>query len=184
MNTIANIKQNSSDKIVVSLVASNFLTRWPCHVCGGHTDKVSILAEVTDGPYAGFRVCETCLKTRDFDKKLIEHAKRLEEQSAELRKLVGCLEVPTLAEWYQRDIEHEIETIRSHDHYTDIQIVEYFLDDLSGIDNLTKEYAHYRIEWLMQNGLTRKQIDERIASNRVASAKERLAAEIDFDCPF
>ena len=27
-------------KIEVKLVRSNFLTRWPCHVCGGHTEKV------------------------------------------------------------------------------------------------------------------------------------------------
>jgi len=31
--------------IEVKFVESGFLTRWPCHVCGGCTEKVDILCE-------------------------------------------------------------------------------------------------------------------------------------------
>jgi hypothetical protein len=40
--------------IKVELVWTNVVTRWPCTICGGSTEKVSVLAE---GP-GGIRVCE------------------------------------------------------------------------------------------------------------------------------
>jgi hypothetical protein len=46
--------------IKVDLVWSGFYTRYPCHVCGGCTDKVAVLAE---GP-GNLRVCETCIGER------------------------------------------------------------------------------------------------------------------------
>jgi rRNA maturation endonuclease Nob1 len=40
------------DKIRVSLVRSSCYTRYPCHICGGTTDKVAVLAEVeTEVPF-------------------------------------------------------------------------------------------------------------------------------------
>lgn len=170
MNTITNIKQNSSDKIIVSLVSSNFLTRWPCHVCGGHTEKVSILAEVTEGEYKGFRVCETCLETRDFDKKLVETAERLEQQSVELRELVGRLEVPSYAEWHQREFDDDIEVMRAHD-YTDEQIVDDCIDFISN-ESLNKEYAPPRIDWLIKHGVTQERIDFLVAGKRAKNATQ------------
>jgi hypothetical protein len=36
------------DTIVTELVETEVCIRWPCHVCGGHTDKVRILCEGKD----------------------------------------------------------------------------------------------------------------------------------------
>lgn len=87
------------NKVKVELVESCFLTRRKCHVCGGQTEKVPILAEVISGPETGFRVCETCLEQRDFDAKLNARAQKLEEQAIYLRTLIGKLDVPTYAEY-------------------------------------------------------------------------------------
>lgn len=189
MNTITNIKQNFSDKIIVSLVASNFLTRWPCHLCGGHTEKETVLAEVKDGPYAGFRVCETCLKTRDFDKKLIEHAEKLEQQSVGLRELVGRLEVPTYAEWHQRSFEHEVSYMQEAIDYTDEQITDSCIDTLSD-ESLRKEYAPPCIDWLIKHGMPQERIDFLVAGKRAKNAAQAKANQKfddfdhDHDIPF
>jgi hypothetical protein len=92
-----------ADKIKFKLVASNFLTRWPCHVCGGSTEKEPILAESDDG----FRVCERCLELRDFDAALQARAIRLEREAAETRDMVGRIEAPTYAEWQLAMKQHE-----------------------------------------------------------------------------
>ena len=97
------------DPIKLELVETNFLTRWPCHVCGGCTEKHPILAEVTEGPFKDFRACETCMESRDFDAKLTAQAERLEEHAACLRAAVGRLEVPTFQEWEDAINRHEKE---------------------------------------------------------------------------
>jgi hypothetical protein len=85
--------------IEVKLVETNVLTRWPCHVCGGCTEKVSILAETDNG----FRICERCLSDGDLDAKLRARADRIEREApievAELRGLIGRVKAPTYAEW-------------------------------------------------------------------------------------
>ena len=92
-------RRRSGQPVEVQLVKSFMLTRWPCHVCGGHTDKLPVLAEVQGGEHDGFRVCETCIRNRDFDEKLHQSAERLEAQAAELRSLGGRLRVPSYREW-------------------------------------------------------------------------------------
>jgi hypothetical protein len=84
-----------SGPVKIVLVRSGFLTRYPCVVCGGCTEKVSVLAE---GP-GNLRVCETCLKDRKFDHHLKKHAAELEAEAALLRQLFGRLEVPTYKQW-------------------------------------------------------------------------------------
>jgi hypothetical protein len=32
-----------TERITIELVETNVFTRWPCTVCGGHTEKVSVL---------------------------------------------------------------------------------------------------------------------------------------------
>jgi hypothetical protein len=88
-----------TDPIQISLVQTNVLTRWPCDVCGGCTDKVSVLAEGIDERGNTVRVCETCLKDGDIDRRLKEHADRLAWAVANCRSLIGRLKVPTYAEW-------------------------------------------------------------------------------------
>ena len=92
-----------NNRVKVELVETNFFTRHACHCCGGHTEKVAILAEVRSGPHEGFRVCETCIETRDFEVKMLAYATTLERQAQELRGLVGRLDVPTHAEYLAAD---------------------------------------------------------------------------------
>jgi hypothetical protein len=85
-----------TEMIEVKLERTNFFTRWPCTVCGGHTEKVEVLAE-SEG--RGVRVCERCLQCGDIDGHLARHAAELEQEAARLRSLIGRLKVPTYQEW-------------------------------------------------------------------------------------
>jgi hypothetical protein len=87
------------NQVVFEFVRTNFFTRFPCHVCGGCTEKVGILCEVKDGPYKGWRVCEQCLKSGDVDERLQKNIKRVEEELQELRALAGNLVVPSYEQW-------------------------------------------------------------------------------------
>ena len=91
----------SVQPIHAELVCASMCTRWACHVCGGHTEKESVLCEVPKSheTHAGFRVCEKCLEDGDLDAKLLHHATTLEAQAAALRDTVGRLRVPSFADW-------------------------------------------------------------------------------------
>jgi hypothetical protein len=101
-------KHLEKQKVKVELVRSCYLTRYPCHVCGGLTGKDSILAEVKEGEFKGFRVCRQCIAQRDFDRKLLKRAEHLTEVVTTLRSLVGRLEVPTLQEYEARTRDYEV----------------------------------------------------------------------------
>jgi hypothetical protein len=92
-----------TDPVEIKLVRTNFLTRWPCTVCGGCTEKVVVLAEGSDHDDAfhdsTVRVCETCLEHGNIDQRLEDHAARLVDYAAAIRALKGRLQVPTYAEW-------------------------------------------------------------------------------------
>jgi hypothetical protein len=85
-----------SNKIEIKLVGTNVFTRWACTVCGGHTDKVSILAEDQLG---GIRVCEQCLHAGNIDDRLREHVAWLRQRADYIESLIGRLIVPTYEEW-------------------------------------------------------------------------------------
>jgi hypothetical protein len=99
--------------IEMKLTTTNFYTRWPCHVCGGTTEKVNVLCEGHDARLAGevrdnsVRVCEQCLRDGDIDGRLVRHAARLESKAAYLRTFIGRLKVPTYAEWqaYEKRVD-------------------------------------------------------------------------------
>ena len=110
MSNVVNFK-SKLPPIKVGLVEANFLTRWPCTVCGGNTDKVPILAEGRQdfssgdfhvGEYRTIRVCEFCLNTGDIDARLELGARQLECQAQSLREIIGRLQVPPFAEWQAR----------------------------------------------------------------------------------
>jgi hypothetical protein len=111
---------NTSDNstIEIKLVRSTFLTRWPCTVCGGCTEKVLVLAEAPmpdaelpsgwpTNPAAqlmrtrgeAIRVCESCLEAGNVDARLAAHADQLEVYADALRALTGRLRVPSYAQW-------------------------------------------------------------------------------------
>jgi hypothetical protein len=91
----------TTEKIVFRLVRTNVFTRWPCHICGGETEKVPILCESGGETKVGLRICERCLSCRDFDAHLESHAQALEAQAAQTRALIGRIEAPSFAEWKQ-----------------------------------------------------------------------------------
>jgi hypothetical protein len=101
-------------RIKVELVESSSLAEWPCHVCGRMRDKAPILAEVRKGEFKGFRVCGTCIKKRNFDQKLLEHAGRLEKFGQKLRALIGRLDVPTFKEYRAKVREYNKEWRKEH----------------------------------------------------------------------
>src|SRR5450755_1815073 len=92
-----------SGPIKIDLVWTNVHMCWPCSVCGGSTDKDSVLAEGPDG----LRVCHDCMKDGDFDARLEAHIARKEEHAQFLRTLIGRLQVPTYQEWRDECDRHE-----------------------------------------------------------------------------
>jgi hypothetical protein len=88
-------------QIEIKLERTDVFTRWYCHVCGGCTGKVGVLAEGEDTINGGgvVRVCEQCLEAGDIDARLERRAAHLEACAAEARALIGNLKVPTFAEW-------------------------------------------------------------------------------------
>jgi len=80
-----------------SFVKTNYITRWHCDVCGGTTEKESVLCEVTEGPEKGLRVCEQCLKAgqKKVNDTLRGHAESLEEEARYIRSLIGRLKLPS-----------------------------------------------------------------------------------------
>ncbi len=96
-NREENIMQK--DKIVFELVTTNVMKQWPCNVCGGYTEDVPILAEVSDGQHKGLRICETCIENGNHDKMLFEYAEHLERTAQYTRSLIGRLVVPSIDEY-------------------------------------------------------------------------------------
>ena len=90
----------SEHPIELKFERTNVFTRWPCTVCGGCTEKVPVLVEAKDTINGGdIRVCEQCLKRGEVDDELRKHADQLVAHAQELRRLVGCLRVPTFEQW-------------------------------------------------------------------------------------
>lgn len=179
MITVANIKPQN--QIAVSLVETNFLQRRPCHVCGGWTDKVSILAEVESGEHKGFRVCECCIEQGGIDEKLIARAANFDDQAKELRELVGRLVLPSFTDWHQRQLECGIECMRQHLDYSDDQIVKELIEDIAR-DLSDATYTEVRRNWLMQRSMTTAQIDARVTKLRAElQAKHSI---LNQDIPF
>ena len=80
--------------IKISLIETNFLTRWQCHVCGGATEKDPVLAEGDQdiGPsgdgkgreHRTIRICDQCLKGDDglsIDQRLERLAMRFDTEA-------------------------------------------------------------------------------------------------------
>jgi hypothetical protein len=91
-----------TDTIEINFVSTNVLTRWHCHVCDGHTEKVEILCEGVDPrDDAGVRVCERCLQEGNLDQRLEETARRFEAYAARARGMIGRLKAPTYSAWLE-----------------------------------------------------------------------------------
>jgi hypothetical protein len=80
--------------IEMKLTRTSFLTRWPCHICGGETEKDQVLceAEICDDaelPDGTIRVCAECLAARNIDERLKRTAKMYEDWAVMTRGLIG-----------------------------------------------------------------------------------------------
>jgi hypothetical protein len=95
--------------IKITLVETNYLTRWPCTVCGGCTEKVPILAESEYTEGECIRVCERCLEAGDIDSRLRKNAASLRAYADCVESLVGQLIVPTYEQWEAACERHEDE---------------------------------------------------------------------------
>jgi hypothetical protein len=108
-------KTNPLEPVRVELTSSTSYTRQPCDLCGGHTEKAGVLAEVREGELAGFRTCEACLRRvsegADLDAMLRERADALLAEAsvdaARLRSAVGRLRVPAYRQWVRAAMERD-----------------------------------------------------------------------------
>ena len=101
-----------TDKIKVELTGQTSI-RAGTATCGGHTEKVPVLAEGKD-EHGTVRVCEQCLQAGDIDARLEKTAAHLDAQAALTRKLIGRLQVPSYAEWKAACAAHEEEWVRQN----------------------------------------------------------------------
>ena len=86
-------------------VETNYYRRWPCHICGGTTEKDEILIEVLEGEWKGLRVCPFCLQSKDIDGRLQKNIDRMRAEAEELRSLLGCIDAPTYEDWLAKTDE-------------------------------------------------------------------------------
>jgi hypothetical protein len=94
-----------SETIEINFVSTNVITRWPCHVFGGHTEKVGTLCEEIDArDGAEVRVCERCLEAGSLGQRLEETARMFEDLANRTRGMIGRLKTPTYAAWPEADI--------------------------------------------------------------------------------
>src|SRR5262245_18447763 len=101
--------------IQMKLVRSRFLTRWPCHICNGETEKDSILCEAKT-PNGTLRCRPRCLSAGNIDERLTQSAMQLEQQAQLIRDLIGRVRVPTFKQWATAECDGdaaEIEAIEA-----------------------------------------------------------------------
>jgi hypothetical protein len=86
--------------IIMQLVRTNVFTRWPCHICGGETEKVATLCE-GDADGTPLRCCEVCVRggQGQLDERIRSNIASLEQHIEFLRAIVGRVSIPTYAEW-------------------------------------------------------------------------------------
>ena len=93
---------------VMKLTNTTCYTRWPCSICGGHTEKVAILCEDTADPQkVSVRVCETCLEKTagEREEMLQKHIAFLSRRVEYLKSLSAV--VPTYSEWQVAEFLHD-----------------------------------------------------------------------------
>ena len=101
-----------AEKIELKCEETNVLTRWPCTICGGYTEKHGVLVEGKAPDGSGtIRCCEFCLRVGEIDARLRKHAERLEAEAAFVRSLMGRLNIPSYDQWVDANEQSEIRDI-------------------------------------------------------------------------
>ena len=173
---------NGARKVKAELIKTSVYRRWPCHVCGGRTEKVAILTEVPAGEYTGFRICETCIEAQAIDAMLRERAAELEGQAEAIRRLIGLLEVPTPQEYHAAELQDEIETLRFRCDMNEKEVGESLMIRLANATN-----PHERREimaWLQKEGYSEIEIQRGIAVEKRRCKAALLRQEQESDLPF
>ena len=99
-------------KIKAELVETHSAIRQHCHVCGGMTERVHVVARVKTGPYEGFTICETCLEDGDVARRMLKEAEKLETFARNLREAAPNIEFPTFEEWKAANDTEEREVVK------------------------------------------------------------------------
>ncbi len=101
-------RQAGASEIRAELIRTNLYTRWPCHACGGMTEKVGVLCEVPEShsTAARFRVCERCLEAGDLVERMLGYAEVLEKRAIEVRDIASRLRVPSYHDWLHAERLH------------------------------------------------------------------------------
>lgn len=104
--------------IKAKLVVPGVLMRHHCHVCGGTTERVHVVARVAEGPHKGLTICENCLKSGDIRQKMIEQAELHAYRAKMFRAAAPNIEWPTFEEWKAMEdrIEDEIVAFQEEGH--------------------------------------------------------------------
>ena len=173
---------NGARKVKAELMKTSFITRWPCHVCGGHTEKVAILTEVPAGEYGGLRVCETCIEAQAIDAGLRRRAAELEGQAEAIRNLIGLLEVPTPQEYHAAELQDEIETLRFRCEMNEKEVGESLIYRLANATNPNQRRAI--MAWLQKEGHSELDIQRGIAVQKRRREAALLRQEQETDPPF
>ena len=71
-------RDHSDRAIIIKFERTNIFTRWPCHVCGGYTDKDAVLCESNGANDDSIRVCPECLRAGNIDERLEQRAQMYE----------------------------------------------------------------------------------------------------------
>jgi ribosome-binding protein aMBF1 (putative translation factor) len=97
--------------IELFLTEVNSPTRWLCTVCGGLTEKDQLVCE---NERVTILVCEQCLKDGQdkIDERLKARVAELRDDAADLKTLIGNLNLPTFEEWKRVTAEYEAERLR------------------------------------------------------------------------
>jgi hypothetical protein len=152
--------------IIMRLTRTNVFTRWPCHICGGETEKVATLCEGVDADGTRLRCCEVCIRggQSHLDERIRNNIASLEQHVEFLRTIVGRISIPTYAEW---------------------EVAEEAFDDECRSENGEAELSVENVgalfdEEALQRHAERRERGERIA-DFLAEALKPLAAEVPAD---
>jgi hypothetical protein len=144
-----------------------------------------------DDTYRKIRVCEQCIEDDDIDARLELTARQFQAEAENTRALIGRLEVPTVVEYYARDVEHEVSYML--DNGSDNSwITGQFINALADPHFTHKHSRHAHFDWLLSNGMTQPEIDaaiQKAREERKRQTKEReraklIAGEDDETFPF
>jgi hypothetical protein len=96
--------------LVFAMKRTNLYMRWPCHLCGGCTDKEGVECVAPcpgDGKPHELFACQQCVEENDPDARIAEQTAHREAQIGYLRSLLGRVVLPGADAWREAVAEAE-----------------------------------------------------------------------------